>query len=65
MAEREHIDLLTPAEVCAILRISRRTLYRYSHYYKGRPAILHQIAYRGKVVFRQSAVEQFLADREF
>jgi predicted site-specific integrase-resolvase len=56
--------LLDASEVCAILGISRRTLYSYTHVYKGRPIILSSIQHRGKTMFRRQTIEAYMAGHE-
>ena len=57
-------QLLTAAEVCGMLKISRKTLYNYSHWFKGRPPILHPVALRNAVRFRLEAIQDFIGQRE-
>ena len=56
--------LLDAAEVCAILGMSRKTLYNYTHIYKKRPIMLSSIRYRGKPMFRRQTIDAFIAGRE-
>ena len=51
--------LLTSAQVAHILQVSRRTLSRYCA-----DRLLNFIRSRGKLLFRRSAVELFLAQRD-
>jgi excisionase family DNA binding protein len=60
MLTREIEKLLTPAEVCEILRCSRRTLYNLTHYYKTRPPVLYPVMVRSKILFRPSALDDYL-----
>ena len=61
----QHVEnLLTAAEVCVILRVSRKTLYNYTHTYEGRPPILPSISLRGAVRFRPQSIEEFVRMRE-
>jgi predicted DNA-binding transcriptional regulator AlpA len=61
----QHVEnLLTAAEVCAILRVSRKTLYNYTHTHKGRPPILPAISLRGAIRFRPQSIEEFVRLRE-
>jgi hypothetical protein len=56
--------LLTPAEVCEILRCSLRTLYNLSHWYKKRPPVLYPIMIRSRMRFRPSALESYIRRME-
>lgn len=53
-------DILTAAEVCKILKCNRRTLYNYTHSYKGRRPLLSSYRVRGKVLVRRKQLEFFL-----
>lgn len=53
-------DILTAAEVCKILKCSRKTFHNYTHVYKGRPPLLSSYRFRGKVLVRRKQLEFFL-----
>jgi excisionase family DNA binding protein len=54
--------LLTADEVCAILRITRRTLQRWIH---GNPPKLPYVQLSlNKIGFRRQTIEQFIRSRE-
>jgi Helix-turn-helix domain len=53
-------DILTATEVCEILKCNRKTLYNYTHSYKGRPPLPSSYRVRGKVLVRRKQLEFFL-----
>jgi hypothetical protein len=57
-------ELLTSAEVRAILRCSRKTLYNYCHRYRGRPPLLTHINIQGRLLFRRQLIDYFLQQHE-
>ncbi len=55
--------LLTPAEVCAILHINRRTLYRWCHAQPPKLSFIH--LGRNCIRFRRQLIEYFVEVREY
>jgi len=55
-------SLLTPKEVCDLLRINRRTLQRWCH--SKPPKLSYIYLSPNRIVFRRSLIEFFLKARE-
>jgi excisionase family DNA binding protein len=53
-------EFLTPAEVCKLLRWSRKTFYRRTHWIKGRPPAFSFLRDGGLIKVRKSAIEMYL-----
>lgn len=61
--ERRLDNLLPAVRVCEILGISRRTLFNYTHWYKGKPPVLGYVLRKGKPMFPPYVVEGFIRKR--
>jgi hypothetical protein len=53
-------QLIDSKEVMRITGWSRKTLFNYTHVYRGRPPLLSYIRLRGRQKFRPQLVEYFL-----